>query len=237
MSEMAVRMGQAAVDFAKGQVTNPTPPPGETDWFGWCLVFVRRCFNVGPMYGSAEKGYFGTDFKHGTSGTPPLGVPIWWTNGGDGHVAISTGDGNCYSTDIKRRGKVDKVAISYITRTWGQKYRGWSEDINGVRIYRPGQKVAPLPAVDLSNVIDAARRDQFRPQGQGLHEHDVLIVEKALRHQGLKNAEFVDGYAGTEFRTAYAIFQKATVPPPFDGIPGLASLTKLGKRNGFRVVS
>jgi len=231
---MAIRTGQAAIDFARGQVTNPTPPPGQPNWFGWCLVFVRRCFNVGALYGSAEKAYLRTDFKHGTSGTPPLGVPVWWTNGGDGHVAISTGDGNCFSTDIKRHGKVDLVAISFITRKWGQNYRGWSEDINGVRIWRPGAK--QLPAVDLSNVQDAARRDQFRPQGQGLHESDVLIVEKALRSQGLKPPEFVDGYAGTEFRAAYAKWQKAVVGPPFDGIPGRESLGLLGKRRGFRVV-
>lgn len=229
-----IRTGQAAVDFAKAQVTNPTPPPGETDWFGWCLVFVRRCFNVGAKYGSAEQAYLRADFKHGTGGTPPLGVPIWWTNGGDGHVAISTGDGSCYSTDIKRHGKVDKVAISFITRKWGQNYRGWSEDINGVRIWRPTAK--QLPAVDLSNVQDAARRDQYRPQGQGLHESDVIIVEKALRSQGLKPPQFVDGYAGTEFRDAYAKWQKAVVGPPFDGIPGLESLTLLGQRRGFRVV-
>lgn len=232
---MAVRMGQAAVNFAKDQVTHPTPPPGESDWYGWCLVFVRKCFNVGALYGSAEKGYFGTDFKHGTDSTPPLGVPVWWTNGGDGHVAISTGDGSCFSTDIKRRGKVDKVAISYITRKWGQRYRGWSEDVNGARIWRPA---APQrPAVDLSNVADAARHDQYRPQGQGLHEADVKIVEKALGMQGLRAAQFIDGYAGTEFRQAYAKWQKAVVGPPFDGIPGKESLTKLGDRRGFRVVS
>ncbi|MFI7068115.1 hypothetical protein ACIBL3_44495 [Kribbella sp. NPDC050124] len=229
---MAIRTGQAAINFAKGQVTNPSQ-----DWFRLCLVFVRKCFNVGPLYGSAEKGYFGTDFRHGTTGTPPLGVPVWWTNGGDGHVAISAGDGTCFSNDIKRRGKIDRVAISFITRNWGQRYRGWSEDVNGVRVWRPGAPTPLLPAVDLSNVQDAARRDQFRPQGQGLHEKDVLIVEKALRHQGLKPAEFVDGYAGTEFRKAYAKWQKATVPPPFDGIPGRESLTKLGQRNGFRVIN
>jgi hypothetical protein len=227
---MAVRMGQDAIEFAKGQVTNPSQ-----DWFRQCLVFVRRCFNVGPLFTSAEKGYFGTDLRHGTAGTPPLGVPVWWTNGGDGHVALSAGDGTCFSNDIKRHGKIDRVAISFITRTWGAKYRGWTEDVNGVHVWRPGS--APLPTVDLSNVQDAARRDQFRPAGQGLHEHDVLIVEKALRHQGVRPPQFVDGYAGTEFRKAYALFQKATVPPPFDGIPGRKSLEMLGKRNGFRVVT
>jgi len=230
-----IRTGRDATDWAKAQVTNPTPPAGEDDWFGWCLVFVRRCFNVGALYGSAEKGYKGADFRHGSSSTPPLGVPVWWTNGGDGHVAISIGQGYCYSTDIKRHGQVDKVAISYITRKWGHQYRGWSEDINGVRIWRP--HASSLPAVDLSNVREAARRDQFRPPGEGLHESDVLRVERALDREDLRAPQFVDGFAGPAFRSAYAKWQKKTVAPPYDGIPGRESLKKLGNANGFRVVS
>jgi hypothetical protein len=229
-----IRTGQSAVDFAQGQVTRPTPPPGVDDWFNRCLIFVRTCFRVAALAPNAESGYKQAQFKHGTGGTPPLGVPVWWTNGGDGHVAISTGDGNCYSTDIKRHGGIDKVAISFITRKWGADYRGWTEDVNGVRIYRPNS--SPLPAVDLGNVREAARRDQFRPAGSGLHESDILIVEKALRALNLRDPRFVDGYAGTEFRTAYAKWQKRTVPAPFDGIPGKESLTKLGQAHGFRVV-
>lgn len=230
-----IRTGQAAVDFARAQVTRPTPPPGSTDgWFRRCLVFTRTCFNVGAKFGSAEIGWGKTQFRHGIASTPPLGVPVWWTNGGDGHVAISAGDGTCYSTDIKRRGQVDVVAIAYITRHWGQTYRGWTEDVNGVRVYRA---TAPSrPAVSLRNVQDAARRDQFRPQGQGVHETDVVLVEKALRDLGLERAALVDGYAGTEFRKAYAKFQRAHVPPPYDGIPGRRSLTLMGDAHGFRVV-
>ena len=176
---MAVRMGKAAVDFAAGQVGNPS-----RNWTGICLIFVRNCFNVGPVNPDAHAGYRAAKFKHGTAGTPPLGVPVWWTGGQHGHVAISTGDGNCFSSDIKRKGKIDKVPISLITRRWGMLYRGWTEDINGVRIWRPG---APsLPAVDLSNVREAATKDQFRPPGQGLHESDVIIVERALFKQGVR---------------------------------------------------
>lgn len=233
-----VRMGLAALDVAKGQVTNPTPipPAGPEDWFRDCLVFVRFCFNVGPRDGSAEIGFNQTEFRHGTDGTPPLGVPVWWTNGGSGHVALSTGDGSCYSTDILRHGKVDKVAISFITRQWGANYRGWTEDVNGVRVYRPD---APsLPAVSLASVREAARKDQFLPPGQGLHKTDVIRVERALRKKDLKAAADVDGFAGTDFRRAYGKWQKkCDVPRPFDGIPGIESLTRLGNEHGFRVVS
>jgi hypothetical protein len=224
-------MGKAAVDFAAAQANNAT-----RDWTGICLIFVRMCFNVGPAAPDAAAGYQAAKFKHGTGGTPPLGVPLWWTGAPHGHVAISTGDGNCFSSDILRTGKVDKVPISKITRQWGKAYKGWSEDINGVRIWRPGA-VDTLPAVDLSNVREAASKDQFRPAGQGLHESDIVIVERALLKQGLKDPMNVDGFAGKDFRRAYALWQKATVPPPFDGIPGMKSLEKLGKRRGFRVIS
>jgi hypothetical protein len=232
VSEMAtVRMGKAAVDFAASQASHPT-----RDWTGICLIFVRTCFNVGPANLDAAAGYKNAQFKHGTAGTPPLGVPLWWTGGDHGHVAISTGDGSCFSSDIKRPGKVDKVPISLIARQWGKVYKGWSEDVNGVRIFRP-TAVGTLPAVDLSNVREAAMKDQFRPKGQGLHESDIIIVERALRKLGLRDPMDVDGFAGKDFRKAYAIFQKQHVPPPFDGIPGIRSLTMLGQQNGFRVVS
>lgn len=228
---MAVRMGKAAVDFAAGQAAHATK-----DWTGICLIFVRNCFNVGPANTDATAGYKAAQFKHGTSGTPPLGVPLWWTGGTHGHVAISTGDGSCYSSDILRTGKVDKVPISKIARQWGKTYKGWSEDINGVRIWRPGA-VDTLPAVDLSNIREAAVQDQFRPAGAGLHEHDIIIVERALLKQGLKDPINVDGFAGKDFRKAYALWQKATVKPPFDGIPGEESLKLLGVRRSFRVIS
>jgi hypothetical protein len=223
-------MGKAAVDFAAAQAANAT-----RDWTGICLIFTRTCFNVGPANPDATSGWKAAKFKHGTAGTPPLGVPVWWTGGRHGHVAISTGDGNCFSSDIKRKGKIDKVPISLITRRWGFLYRGWTEDINGVRIWRP--KAPSLPAVDLSNVREAAAKDQFRPPGMGLHESDIIIVERALFKQGLRAAANVDGVAGKDFRNAYAQWQKATVPPPFDGIPGIKSLQLLGKRRGFRVIN
>lgn len=228
---MTVRMGKAAVDFAAAQAANAT-----RDWTGICLIFVRNSFNVGPANPDATSGYLAAKFKHGTAGTPPLGVPLWWTGGNHGHVAISTGDGSCFSTDILRKGKVDKVPISKIARQWGKTYKGWSEDINGARIWRP-TSVGLLPAVDLSNVREAATKDQFRPPGQGLHEHDIIIVERALLQLGLRDPMNVDGFAGKDFRKAYGMFQKQTVKPPFDGIPGIKSLTILGAKNHFRVIS
>lgn len=228
----AIRKGADAVQWAKDQVDDPSQ-----DWTRLCLRFVRRCFNVGPNFATAGDGWHGAEFKHGTASTPPLGVPVWWTNSGAGHVVISAGNGWCYSNDILRTGSIDKVAISFITRKWGANYRGWSEDVNLVRVWRPG---APsLRSVDLSNLREAARRDQFEPQGQGLFEADVFPVEKALDKENLLSPGLAtNGYAGTAFRDAYAQWQKRSgVAPPYDGIPGRESLTALARKHGFRTVN
>lgn len=68
---------------------------------------------------------------------PPAGVPVFWSGGsaGAGHVAISDGKGNVWSTDIERSGKWDLVPVADIHARWGLKYLGWSERLNGVRVY------------------------------------------------------------------------------------------------------
>jgi hypothetical protein len=99
-------------------------------------MFVRVCWDVPPKYGSASLAWANAKFRH-TTGTPPAGAPIFWTGGGQGfgHVALSTGNGSCWSTDILRDGWPDHVTIDLIDRAWGNLTRvGWSEDINDVRV-------------------------------------------------------------------------------------------------------
>lgn len=117
------------------------------NWTGYCLIFVRTTLGVSSRYPSAENAYWNSRYKMGTSHTAPAGVPIWWTNGRYGHVALSAGDGYCWSTDILRTGKVDKVSIDYITRSWGQTYRGWTRDINGVIVAAESKPEPKKPAV------------------------------------------------------------------------------------------
>ena len=58
------------------------------------------------------------------------------------------------------------------------------------------------------------------------------------RWLGLVQQFASNGYAGTVSRKAYAKWQKRSgVGGPFDGIPGRESLTRLGRKHGFRVVS
>lgn len=180
-----------------------------TEWRGWCLVFVRSCYGVGAHYPSAAEAWRGAKFKHRVADGDrvPRGVPYFWTGGsrGFGHVVISVGGGLCWSNDIKVDGGISLVRIDEITRRWGQKPEGWTEDLNTVRVWQ-----RPMPAVvDLSELARAYRRDPARPGDEGTKgsRRDVRRVERALVGRGYLDPQFVDGSYGTRTVEAMRRFQ------------------------------
>lgn len=102
----------------------------------------------------------------------------------------------------------------------------------------PTSKPATKPTVDLSNLIAAARRDPDLKQGGTTHPADVKIVEKALKAEGLlPSAYATDGSFGSSTVAAYREWQQKCGydGSAADGIPGKASLEKLGAKHGFKV--
>ncbi|MFE5093225.1 peptidoglycan-binding protein [Streptomyces sp. NPDC056638] len=94
------------------------------------------------------------------------------------------------------------------------------------------------PTVDLSNVVAAARRDPGLKQGGTTHAADVRIVEAALKAEGLLAAKYAaDGSFGSSTVAAYRKWQLKCgyTGSAADGIPGKASLEKLGAKRGFKV--
>jgi hypothetical protein len=99
-------------------------------------------------------------------------------------------------------------------------------------------KPATKPTVDLSNLIAAARRDPGLTQGGTTHAADVRIVEAALKAEGLLASAYAgDGSFGSTTVAAYKAWQKKCgyTGSAADGIPGMASLEKLGTKRGFKV--
>jgi hypothetical protein len=101
---------------------------------------------------------------------------------------------------------------------------------------------AVKPSVSLAHVVYAARHDPAAPQGHTSHKAEVLLVEKALKAEGLLEAQYVDGSFGTLTVTAYARWQRSPAGGGYtgsaaDGIPGKTSLKLLAARHGFQVVS
>lgn len=104
---------------------------------------------------------------------------------------------------------------------------------------KPAKPVTPAkPTVDLSNLIAAARRNPGLKQGGTTHPADVRIVEAALQAEGLLSAAYAkDGSFGSLTKAAYAAWQRRCgyTGSAADGIPGKASLEKLGAKRGFKV--
>src|SRR5580658_10306481 len=123
----------AALQRAAAATTNPV---------GMCLQVVREWFNVPASAPTAIAAWEAASpqFQHNFY-YPPAGVPVFYSGGsqGAGHVAMSIGYGMIRSTDQTGPGQVSTVSISQITKAWGLTYLGWTETLNGVRVYQIGQ--------------------------------------------------------------------------------------------------
>jgi hypothetical protein len=219
---------------------------------GYCLQFVRKTychdggadrvpshrFSPPPLNFRdpfAAEAFEHAEVKHRPGpGTvpqpPPPGVPVWWTGGASGHVAISAGRGFVISTDYPASTQISRVAIKTLTQKWHKTYVGWTEDINTVTVF-------VTPVVRLDNLMEAARSDARQGPGATTPaaEKDVQIVNAALFCDDLLG----DRHAlsrGFSHRSAHA-YRKWQAAKGFEptGVPDHGSLTRLGKRYGFEV--
>ncbi len=135
-----MRSVAGAVDWFEAQSASTRPAPTPTgSWLGWCLMAVRMGAGIPALYPSADTAWSHTRFRSGPVARPPAGWFVWWDRPGNpatdadhGHVAYSAGDGLVWSTDARRRGRIDLVRLASITDRWGMPYVGCSRDLNGV---------------------------------------------------------------------------------------------------------
>jgi hypothetical protein len=105
----------------------------------------------------------------------------------------------------------------------------------------PAPKPLPKPrkpVVDLSKLVAAARSNPAA-KGTPVTYSGVRTVEAALVNAGLLAKRYSDGHYGTTTITAYAAWQRRCGwrGNAADGIPGRASLERLGDKYGFNVVA
>ncbi len=90
-----------------------------------------------------------------------------------------------------------------------------------------------LPAVNMEATVKAAQIDPRRADHTLTPgaKSSVLAVEKALQAKHLLDAQWVDGYFGTQTVSAYAGYQRSLGYTGLDanGLPGKTSLTTLGE--------
>lgn len=185
-----IRTGAAAIAWAKNEIKNPS-----RNWNALCLMFVRKCFNVAAKYPDARTAWANAKKKHKTSNASsiPAGVPVFFdTSSKWDHIVLSIGGGKCISTDALRKGKPDVVSIASLAKNWGPLL-GWSEDVNGVTVYKAPVKPT-IPAF---------------PKGlaPGKSSPSARTLQKQLKKAGFlaKDAAESDNY-GPMTRTAVAKF-------------------------------
>jgi peptidoglycan hydrolase-like protein with peptidoglycan-binding domain len=98
-------------------------------------------------------------------------------------------------------------------------------------------KPAAKPEVSVAHVVYAAKHDPAASQGHTSYKAEVLLVERALAAEKLLASQYVDGSFGTKTVSAYRALQQryGYTGNAADGIPGRASLSKLGSKHGFTV--
>jgi hypothetical protein len=192
---------------------------------GYCARFVQNCYG-GPWIGtSAKDAWYRTRGKR-YSWAPPAGVPVYWIGGTYWHVAMSTGNGNCRSTDWPYRGRVSEVGIGYLASRWGYRYLGWGADINGSWIQ--GIYSAPATTVVYSSVLR-----------YGLRNESIRLVQRRLIALGFSIPAGATGYWGDQTVRAVAAWQRSKNQPyPYNTgrSMGPKQATLLMSGTGTRVV-
>ena len=224
-----IRSYTAARAWAANQVANPSQ-----NWSNQCQKFSRSCVNAAAWANSALNAWAAIPASHKHSGAPRGGSIAYFGTSQPGHAVFvdPQNPAYCFSTDILRQGKIDRVPLKLITTRWGMKYRGWIDwTPTGALSLVPVTPPAPaLPAA--SNPVSLSK---LKP---GLYNGSVRTVQAALKAEGLYpytiNARF-----DANTQSCYSKWQKKLGYSGLDanGIPGIKSLTALGKKHGFTVVA
>lgn len=219
------RTGAAAIAAANGITTG---------YGGMCLKFVRTVFAVPAKYATARDARTHAAAFHATSNPAavPAGVPVFL---GDNHVAVSMGGGMMRTTNSVTN-KVATVSIA----SWGKSYplRGWSEDLNGVRVYTApaAAKPAAAPAAKPAAAKPAASSGLVLKSGStGQH---VTNLQSGLRRvfpayaseSAVKRGQLigVDGSFGPQTQAWVELFQSKTGLAK-DGVVGAATTAALAR--------
>lgn len=112
------------MDFVRKEVKSP-----HKDYYNRCGHFSAYAYGwsaSGENYAINQWNNAPSSSKH-TDQNPPAGALVFWKTGNPaGHVAISMGNGMVASNDIRRKGKIDIVPLTEITKKWGADYQGWT---------------------------------------------------------------------------------------------------------------
>lgn len=107
-----------------------------TGWQGLCLKASRSAWGLPGGWEDADAWWNAcpAEHRHPWTSTPPPGAPVYWRIGAHGHVALATGDGDIYGTDIPTNDQVGRSSINAPRDRWGATPVGWASWLNGAAL-------------------------------------------------------------------------------------------------------
>jgi hypothetical protein len=144
---------EAAVANARAVDTYPS---------GMCLKFVREQWRIGSLYGSAIDAWHGAVDRHPGDRTPPLAAALFYEGGQFGHIVlgVKANAENMRGTDMPSSGRVSEDVIAWPEIHWGQKYLGWTGDLNAVDL--PLESEDEMTPADWDKLRDIVRDEVER---------------------------------------------------------------------------
>lgn len=165
------------------------------------------------------------------------GRPKYKTSSGSGSGSSTAGG----TYRVKARDTLGEIAAAHGTTVKALASLNGIADPNRItagQVLRLPRGATARPVVSLSKLIAAFKRDAPK-KGTPVSYEPTIHVERALVAEGLLSSQYADGHAGTATRSAYSLLQQryGYRGKDADGLPGMASLQRLGKAHGFDVVA
>nr|WSS66722.1 LysM peptidoglycan-binding domain-containing protein [Streptomyces sp. NBC_01177] len=160
-------------------------------------------------------------------------------------AATTTPAAGASTYKVKARDTLSAIAAAHGTTVKALQSLNGIKDPNKIaagQVLKLPTAAAAKKVVSLAKLIKAFETDAPK-KGTPVSYAPTRYVEDALVAEKLLAAGYADGHAGTATRSAYSLYQqrlgfRGTGPNgDANGIPGMTTLTKLGKAHGFTVTA
>jgi len=136
---------------------------------GYCLRFVRlEAWEIGGLYASAIDAWHGAQHRHPGDRNPPIGAPMFYAGGRYGHIVVAGDRADLMrSTDCRTSGAVSEADTDWPVRSWGQRYLGWTEDLNGIDLPLEAEEEEEMTGEDwqkLRSIVREEVKDEMNQQ-------------------------------------------------------------------------
>ena len=222
------------VAFCEAQHVHPTGPQAGGLWNGMCQGFAREAVGANAWAPSALQAWFAIPASHRHGGYPRAGGVAYYDTASIpdyrdfGHATPIVENGQVWSTDALRAGRVDKVPYTFFAAHWGMRYLGWIDwTPSGLINLKP---IAPAPAPQPALAYRQGKQVFSSKMRQGQANSDsVWNLSLALRTHGYPTLAPTTSYTQA-VRDACGSFQRKQgwAGADANGIAGPETCRRLG---------